>query len=79
MKRMERQIIIISLLFAAACFLCSIMGSDVKDLKNRVTELENLVTELEYVVREQSGFHTIPRVIKKKKNIKKKLKLAAAS
>ena len=43
MKRMERQIIIISLLFAVACFLCSIMGFEVKDLRNRVTELEYIV------------------------------------
>lgn len=40
---MKTEIIILSLLLAITCFLCAIMGSDVKDLENRVTELEYMV------------------------------------
>lgn len=40
---MKIEITILSLCLAITCFLCAIMGSDVKDLKNRVTELEYVV------------------------------------
>lgn len=40
---MKTQIIILTLCLAISCFLCAMMGSDVKDLKNRVTELEYVV------------------------------------
>lgn len=40
---MKIQIIILSLCLAIACFLCAMMGSDIKDLENRVTELEYIV------------------------------------
>ena len=43
MKTMKIQITILTLCLAITCFICAIMGSDVKDLKNRVTELEYMV------------------------------------
>ena len=40
---MKTQIIILTLCLAITCFLCAMMGSDIKDLENRVTELEYIV------------------------------------
>ena len=40
---MKIQIIILSLCLAITCFLCAMMGSDIKDLENQVTELEYIV------------------------------------
>lgn len=40
---MKAQVIFLSVCLALTCFLCAMIGSDIKDLKNRVTELEYIV------------------------------------
>jgi hypothetical protein len=42
---MRTHVMVLSLCLALVCFLCAMMGSDVKELNNRVTELERIVQE----------------------------------